>query len=118
MIWAVIDEAVLHRPVGGAEVHSEQLQHLVKMAQLPHVTIQVLPYTAGAVAAAGSAFSILRFPEPQLPDIVYLEQLSSALYLERPQDLALYLSVMDRVSVQALRPDQSRDLLTRYAERA
>ncbi|MFF0543625.1 helix-turn-helix domain-containing protein [Nocardia thailandica] len=118
VIWAVIDEAVLHRPVGGPEVHSEQLQHLVKMAQLPHVTIQVLPYTAGAVAAAGSAFSILRFPEPQLPDIVYLEQLSSALYLERPQDLALYLSVMDRVSVQALRPDQSRDLLTRYAERA
>lgn len=89
VVWAVIDEAV-----------------------------QVLPYSAGGPAAAGSSFSILRFAEPELPDIVYLEQLTSALYLERRQDLALYLSVMDQLSVQAERPDRSREILLEYADRA
>ncbi|MGO4614271.1 helix-turn-helix domain-containing protein [Nocardia sp. 2YAB30] len=115
IVWAVIDEAVLHRPVGGETVHREQMRHLSKVAKLPNVTIQVLPYSAGAHAAAGSSFSILRFAEPELPDIVYLEQLTSALYLDRRQDLALYLSVMDRLSVQAERPEKSIAIIDRYA---
>ncbi|RJO73442.1 XRE family transcriptional regulator [Nocardia panacis] len=117
VVWAVIDEAALHRHVGGPRVHREQLQHLMKLAELPHVTIQVLPYSAGEHAAAGSSFTILRFAESELPDIVYLEHLTSALYLDRRQDLALYLSVMDRLSVQSERPDRSLEILAEYADR-
>ncbi|WP_141717445.1 helix-turn-helix domain-containing protein [Nocardia altamirensis] len=115
VVWAVIDEAALHRPVGGPRVHRAQLEHLIELAKLPNVTIQVLPYSAGEHAAAGSSFSILRFAEAELPDIVYLEHLTSALYLDRRQDLALYLSVMDRLSVQAERPEKSMQILAGYA---
>jgi transcriptional regulator with XRE-family HTH domain len=115
VVWAVIDEAALHRPVGGPRVHREQLEHLIELAKLPNVTVQVLPYSAGEHAAAGSSFSILRFSEAELPDIVYLEHLTSALYLDRRQDLALYLSVMDRLSVQAERPEKSMQILAGYA---
>ncbi|MFI9508543.1 helix-turn-helix domain-containing protein [Nocardia sp. NPDC052566] len=115
IIWAVIDEAALHRHVGGPRVHKDQLEQLIKFAELPHVTIQVLPYSAGEHAAAGSSFSILRFTEQELPDIVYLEHLTSALYLDRRQDLALYLSVMDRLSVQAERPERSIEIIADYA---
>ncbi|MEV0030106.1 helix-turn-helix transcriptional regulator [Nocardia sp. NPDC050793] len=115
IVWAVIDEAALHRPVGGRQVHREQMDHLIALAGLPNVTLQVLPYSAGEHAAAGSSFSILRFAQPELPDIVYLEHLTSALYLDRRQDLALYLSVMDRLSVQALPPQKSVELLASYA---
>ncbi|MFE3445590.1 helix-turn-helix domain-containing protein [Nocardia sp. NPDC059180] len=116
IVWAVIDEAALHRPVGGAEVHRAQMAHLVELAQLPSVTIQVVPYSAGEHAAAGSSFSILRFAEAELPDIVYLEHLTSALYLDRREDLALYLSVMDRLSVQAARPERSIEIISDYAK--
>lgn len=116
IVWAVIDEAALHRPVGGPRVHREQMEHLIALAALPTVTVQVLPYSAGEHAAAGSSFSILRFAESELPDIVYLEHLTSALYLDRRQDLALYLSVMDRLSVQAERPEKSVEILRKYAE--
>ncbi|MCP2289748.1 helix-turn-helix domain-containing protein [Nocardia amikacinitolerans] len=115
IVWAVIDEAALNRPVGGPHVLREQMEHLIALAALPNVTIQVLPYSAGEHAAAGSSFSILRFAEPELPDIVYLEHLTSALYLDRRQDLALYLSVMDRLSVQALPPQKSIEMLSTYA---
>ncbi|MFI7000886.1 helix-turn-helix domain-containing protein [Nocardia sp. NPDC050175] len=116
IVWAVIDEAALHRPVGGPRVHREQMEHLIQLADLPTVTVQVLPYSSGEHAAAGSSFSILRFAESELPDIVYLEHLTSALYLDRRQDLALYLSVMDRLSVQAERPEKSVEILRKYAE--
>ncbi|WP_433192378.1 helix-turn-helix domain-containing protein [Nocardia sp. CA-107356] len=117
-VWAIIDEAALHRPVGGSRVHREQMEHLIELAELPNVTIQVLPYSAGEHAAAGSSFSILRFAETELPDIVYLEHLTSALYLDRRQDLALYLSVMDRLSVQAESPGESLKILAAYAKNA
>ncbi|GAB2656459.1 helix-turn-helix domain-containing protein [Nocardia goodfellowii] len=115
VLWAVIDEAALHRPVGGPGVHRDQMRHLCKLAALPNVTVQVLPYAAGEHAAAGSSFSILRFSERELPDIVYLEHLTSALYLDRRQDLEMYLTVMDRLSVQSLPPDKSIELITNYA---
>ncbi|WP_040796311.1 helix-turn-helix domain-containing protein [Nocardia higoensis] len=117
IVWAVIDEAALHRPVGGSRVHLEQIEHLIEYSDLPNVTVQVLPYSAGEHAAAGSSFSILRFTESELPDVVYLEHLTSALYLERPQDLALYRSVMDRLSVQAMAPDTSLQWLKDFATR-
>lgn len=115
VVWAVIDEAALHRPVGGPDVHREQMEHLIELAGLPNVTIQVLPFSAGEHAAAGSSFSILRFSEAELPDVVYLEHLTSALYLDRRQDLAQYRSVMDRLSVQALPPGDSIEKLREYA---
>lgn len=116
VIWAVIDEAALQRPVGGSRVHREQMEHLLDLTRLPNVTIQVVPFSAGAHAAAGSSFTILRFAEAELPDIVYLEQLTSALYLDRREDLALYLSVMDRLSVQAAPPDRSREIIADYTK--
>jgi len=117
IVWAVIDEAALHRPVGGSRVHLEQVEHLIESSDLPNVTVQVLPYSAGEHAAAGSSFSILRFAEAELPDVVYLEHLTSALYLDRSQDLALYRSVMDRLSVQAMAPDASVEWLKNFATR-
>ncbi|WP_227982651.1 helix-turn-helix domain-containing protein [Nocardia spumae] len=114
-LWAVIDEAVLHRPIGGRQVLRDQLDHLVEVSSKPNVTIQVLPYAAGGHAAAGSSFTMLRFAEPELPDIVYLEQLTSALYLDRQQDLELYRQVMDRLSVQAEPPERSREMMKQAA---
>jgi transcriptional regulator with XRE-family HTH domain len=80
-LWAVIDEAVLRRPAGSPAVMHGQLRHLAELAERPNVTIQIIPFQAGGHSAAGGPFSILRFAEPDLPDIVYLEQLTSALYL-------------------------------------
>ncbi|MEU1996826.1 helix-turn-helix transcriptional regulator [Nocardia gamkensis] len=115
-LWAVIDEAALHRPVGGVEVLLEQIEHLVGMADRPSIRIQVLPYSAGGHSAAGGPFSILRFPEPELADIVYTEQLTSSLYFDKQRDVELYMSVMNRISVEALSPAESigflRELLS------
>ncbi|WP_069166109.1 helix-turn-helix domain-containing protein [Nocardia altamirensis] len=111
MLWAVLDETVLHRRVGGTRVQREQIEHLVEMSTKPSVTIQVLSYRSGASAAAGTPFTMLRFIERGLPDIVYLEQLTTALYLDRTDDVALYRQVMDRLAVQAETPARSRELL-------
>lgn len=110
-VWAIIDEAVVRRIVGSKQVMREQIQHLIDMAALPNVTIQVLRYSAGAPAAAGGAFSILRFPRPELADVVYIEQLTSALYLDREHDLAMYRTIIDDLSVQAESPTRSRNFL-------
>lgn len=106
-LWVVIDEAALHRPIGGPAVMRAQLERLVAVAEQPNVTLQLLPYSVGGHAAAGGPFSILRFPEADLPDIVYLEQLTSALYLDKRQDVEQYLAVMDRLSVQADSPEST-----------
>ncbi|WP_040732705.1 helix-turn-helix domain-containing protein [Nocardia tenerifensis] len=111
MLWAVLDEAVLYRQVGGPKVWREQLEHLVEMSSKPQVIIQVLSFRSGGNAAAGNSFTILRFAEQELPDIVYLEQLTSALYLDRREDIHLYREVMDRLAVQAETPERSRALL-------
>ncbi|WP_280276535.1 helix-turn-helix domain-containing protein [Nocardia wallacei] len=116
-LWAVLDEAVLHRAIGGPEVLRGQLEHLAEMSTRNNVTIQVLPYAVGGHAAAGSSFTMLRFAEPELPDVVYLEQLTSALYLDRPRDLELYRQVMDTLSVQAATPEKTRMLLLEAAAR-
>ncbi|QIS04171.1 helix-turn-helix domain-containing protein [Nocardia brasiliensis] len=114
-LWAVLDEAVLHRPVGGARVQRQQIEHLIEMSAKPSVTIQVLSYRTGANAAAGSSFTMLRFVERELPDIVYLEQLTTALYLDRPDEVRHYREVMDRLAVQAETPEASRELMVAAA---
>jgi transcriptional regulator with XRE-family HTH domain len=106
-VWVVLDEAVLRRPIGGTEVMRAQVSHLIEMAQRPNVTIQVMPFEAGGHAAAGGPFSILRFAEYDLPDVVYLEQLASALYLDKHETVDNYLMVMDRLCVEADTPANS-----------
>ncbi|MGH4020035.1 MAG: helix-turn-helix domain-containing protein, partial [Pseudonocardiaceae bacterium] len=81
-LWAVVDEAALRRPLGSRDLMRLQLNHLIQMAELPNITLQVMSFGFGGHAAAGGPFTILRFSEPDLPDIVYLEQLTSSLYLE------------------------------------
>jgi transcriptional regulator with XRE-family HTH domain len=100
-LWAVLDEAVLRRPAGRPGVMRRQLQHLLEAADRPNVTIQVVPFRAGAHAAAGGAFSILRFAERDLPDVVYLEQLTSALYLDKRETVDHYMAVMERLCLEA-----------------
>jgi transcriptional regulator with XRE-family HTH domain len=109
--WAVLDEATLSRPVGGRPVMRAQIQHLLDLLDSPNVTIQVMPLHAGSHAADGGSFSILRFPEPDLPDIVYVEQLVSALYLDKPEHVDRYLQVMERLIVDSLPPDRTADML-------
>ncbi len=110
-IWAVLDEAVLRRPIGGPDVMRAQLRHLIEMTQRPNVTVQVIPFQAGGHPAAGGPFSILRFAEPDLPDVVYLEQLASALYLDKQETVDHYLMVMERLCIEASTPANSIKLL-------
>jgi len=103
-VWSVMDEAALRRPVGGRHVMREQLNHLIEVAALPRVTVQVVPFRRGGHAGAGGSFTVLRFEQPDLPDVAYVEQLTSALYLERRTDVDHYLEVMNRLSAEALTP--------------
>ncbi len=100
-LWAVVDEASLRRPLGGPAVMREQLQHLIEVTSMRNVTLQVIPFYSGGHAAAGGPFSILRFAEPDLPDVVYLEQLTSALYLDKRDEVDHYLAVMERLCLEA-----------------
>jgi hypothetical protein len=111
-LWAVIDEAALRRPIGGPAVMRAQVQSLIEMAELPNVVLQVMPFRFGGHAAETGAFSILRFPEQDLPDIVYLEQLTSALYLDKRDDVDAYVQVMERLSVDSLTPEHTVELLS------
>ena len=110
-LWAVVDEAALRRPVGGREVMRGQLERLIEATKLPKVTLQVLPFAAGAHPAMVGSFSILRFPEQELPDIVYLEHLTSAIYLNKPEEVDQYLHVMESICVRAAAPDRTAELL-------
>jgi hypothetical protein len=112
-LWAAIDEAAIRRPLGGQEVLRAQLRHLIEMAELPNITLQVVPFDAGGHVAIGGSFTILRFSESDLPDIVYLEQLTGAVYLDKKRDTEAYLTVMDSLCVQAASPARTTDLLHR-----
>jgi transcriptional regulator with XRE-family HTH domain len=106
-VWAVIDESALRRPLGGRDVMRAQLTRLVEVAELPQVTLQVMPFDRGGHSAAGGSFSILRFAEPELPDIVYIEQLTGALYLDRLEEADHYREVMNSLSAEAETPAES-----------
>jgi hypothetical protein len=103
-LWSVVDEAALRRPLGGRKVMRAQLNHLLEIAELPNVTLQVMPFRSGGHAGAGGSFTVLRFGEPDLPDVVYIEQLTSALYLERRTHVDYYMEVMNHLSAEALTP--------------
>ena len=113
--WAVIDEAVLCRSVGGPDVMHAQLNWLVARATLPHVTIQVLPFSAGAHAGMEGPFLILGFPEQADPDVVYVDNTTAGIYLEEPAEILRYTLMFDHLRAAALAPD---DTLTRIAAAA
>jgi transcriptional regulator with XRE-family HTH domain len=115
-LWAVVDEAALRRPVGGRDVMRGQLERLVEATKLPNVTLQVLPFDSGAHPAMVGSFSVLRFPDQELPDVVYLEHLTSALYLNKPDEVDKYLHVMETICVRAAAPDQTVELLEQILE--
>jgi len=115
--WAVLDEAVLRRTVGGPEVMREQLKRLVELATLPHVTLQVVPFSAGAHAGMEAPFLILGFPEQADPDVVYVENTTSGVYLEQPEDVHRYTLMFDHLRAAALKPDDTVDLVDRTADR-
>ena len=110
-VWAVIDESALRRPLGGRETMRAQLRHLLEIAEMPQVTLQLMPFDRGGHSAAGGSFAILRFAEPDLPDIVYIEQLTGALYLDRHEEIDHYREVMNSLSAEAETPADSERLL-------
>ncbi|NUS00149.1 MAG: helix-turn-helix domain-containing protein [Kribbellaceae bacterium] len=110
-VWAVIDEAALRRPIGGTKVIIDQLNHLMDVSHMPNVTLQVVPLSIGGHAAAGGSFSILRFPDSDLPDTVYIEHLTSALYLDKLDELDQYTAAMESLCVAAPPPNRTRDFL-------
>ncbi|WP_440105810.1 helix-turn-helix domain-containing protein [Streptosporangium sp. H16] len=112
-LWTVVDEAVLRRPIGGPRVLRDQLRHLTEIVELGHVTLQVMPFSSGAAAAATGPATILRFPEGELPDLVYLEQLTGALYLDKVADVERYWHVMNRLGIEAEQPAATTALLHR-----
>jgi transcriptional regulator with XRE-family HTH domain len=115
-LWAIVDEAVLRRPIGGAEVMRGQLRWLIEAAEQPNITLQVIPFRIGGHAAEAGSFTIMRFPEPDLPDVVYLEQLTSALYLDKREDSDRYTEVMERLSLESEPPERTAEVLTRILE--
>jgi transcriptional regulator with XRE-family HTH domain len=115
-IHVVLDESVLRRQVGGPEVTRRQMAALAEAAQRPEVTIQVLPFTAGACAGIDGDFVILTFPDPEDPPVVYVEGLFGDLYLESKEENDRYALAWTRLAAQALNPAESAALLADLAE--
>jgi hypothetical protein len=113
-LWAVLDEAVLRRPVGGGEVMRAQIAHLREMAELPSVTIQVFPFGKGAHPGLAGAFSLLEFDTD--PAVVYVDSPAGNLYLEKPRDVRRFVQTFDLLRAAALDPDESMAQLERAAE--
>ena len=114
-LWAVIDEAVIHRVVGGTSVMRGQLRHLADSAQQGKTTIQVVPYSAGAHAGTIGSFVILDFEESTDPAVVYVETLAGDIYLEERSDVNRYTLAFDRLRAASLHPDDSVQMIERVA---
>ena len=114
-LWVILGEGVLHRQVGGPAVMRDQLAHIAQMAGRGNVTVQVLPFTAGAHPAMLGSFTLMQFPDPADKDVVYLEAETSALYLEKPEDVRRYNLMIDYLRAQALGPAESRALIAQMA---
>ncbi len=110
-LWAIVDEAALRRPMGGRDVLAAQIERLMDAVGEPNITLQVMPFRYGGHAAEGGAFTIMRFPEADLPDMVYMEYLTGALYLDKPDEVERYAAVMERLSVAGTSPDRTREIL-------
>ncbi len=108
---AVMDEGALRRPFGTPSMMREQVRHLLEAAEAPNVGVRILPFAAGGHAAGGGAFTLLSFPESDLPDLVYLEQLTGALYIDKVDEVAEYTRAMDALDRMALDTTASLDWL-------
>jgi hypothetical protein len=100
-LWVVIDESVLHRPVGGPDVMRAQIEHLLEWSQRPNITLQVMPFSSVGYPGAGGSFSLLRFADSDLPDVVYIEHASSALYLDKVEEVDEYVAIMEGLTIAA-----------------
>lgn len=116
-LWAVIEESVLHRPIGGIDVLRDQLDALREAITRPNVTVQIIPLESSGHAATGAAFSLLRFPQRDLPDIVYLEHLTSALYLDKRDDVEAYTQALELLASTSPPPQHTDKALTRLLQR-
>ncbi|WP_030784049.1 helix-turn-helix domain-containing protein [Streptomyces sp. NRRL S-920] len=110
-LWVVMDETALRRPVGGPEVMREQLDRLLEATELPHVTLQVAPFAAGPHPGTYGPFVLFRFAMAELPDMVYSEYLTGAVYLDARKEVATHLEVMDRMAAQAATAQRTKDIL-------
>jgi transcriptional regulator with XRE-family HTH domain len=108
---AVVDESVLHRVVGNPTIMRAQLERLLELADLPHVTLRVVPYDAGALPSGNNKFIILRFAQPIVPDVVFIEGLTGDLYLEEPHDVEIYNTTFRTLTQLAAEPDITRDII-------
>jgi len=112
LIGSTADEAALRRPMGGRDVLAAQIERLMDAVSEPNITLQVMPFRYGGHAAEGGAFTIMRFPETDLPDVVYMEYLTGAHYIDKPEEVERYAAVMERLSVAGTSPDRTREILT------
>ena len=110
-LWAVIDESALRRLVGGKQVMIEQLEHLIEQSKLPHVTVQVLPFDMGAHPGINGQYAILEFPDAADSSVVYIEGVTSDLYLEKANDVQRYSVMYEHLRAQALNVDQTRQFI-------
>ncbi|MEV8289828.1 helix-turn-helix transcriptional regulator [Streptomyces niveus] len=115
-LWAVIDESALRRVVGGKEMMREQLEFLVELSQLPHVTVQVLPFEMGAHPGISGHYAILEFPDATDSSVVYIEGVTSDLYLEKANDVQKYSVMYEHLRAQALNADQTREFISDIAK--
>ncbi|MEV6393608.1 helix-turn-helix transcriptional regulator [Streptomyces sp. NPDC051907] len=115
-LWVVIDEAALHRLVGDKQLMREQLEHLVELSQLPHVTVQVLPFEMGAHPGINGQYAILEFPDASDSSVVYIEGVTSDLYLEKAHDVQKYSVMYEHLRAQALNVDQTRAFIADTAK--
>ncbi|GGU09396.1 MULTISPECIES: helix-turn-helix domain-containing protein [Streptomyces] len=116
-LWAVIDEGALRRIVGNKQLMIEQLEHLVEQSHLPHVTVQVLPFDMGAHPGISGHYAILEFPDTSDSSVVYIEGVTSDLYLEKAQDVAKYSVMYEHLRAQALNVEQTRDFIEEIAKK-
>jgi transcriptional regulator with XRE-family HTH domain len=111
--WALLDEAVLHRMVGGAAVMKAQFDRLCDLARLPHVTVQLIPFRIGAHPGMDSSFSLVEFAEEYLSPVVFVEGLAGDFFLERSGDILRYREAVSHLTALALGPDDSIDFIKR-----
>ncbi|MEV1021946.1 helix-turn-helix transcriptional regulator [Streptomyces sp. NPDC050264] len=114
-LTAVLDEGVLRREVGGTGILRRQLAHLAEAAQMPHVRIQVLPFSAGGHIGLSGPFVVFSFPNTSDLDVVVLDHLTSSLYLERKEDLTAYTDAFDALLLRALSPEDSLEFIAQIA---
>lgn len=115
-LWAVLDEAALRRVVGNRQIMRDQLDHLIEQSRLPHVTVQVMPFDMGAHPGVNGQYAILEFPDASDSSVVYLEGVTSDLYLEKANDVHSYSVMYEHLRAQALNADQTREFIAGIAK--